>query len=166
MSSDELRKICEAHRAYARMVPIVPWLIGDKGYRLYLMEHPNEVLTLSYIDYVRDIMKDYTFKWGKYFVEITYRTDPGRAPNWHSQVTILEDIGELEYGAPKQALLALESWTDTDLKEARQILGEALGDEIVRTTQQVVEHKGQWSLHWGTSDERSSDDDNSAETKN
>jgi len=164
--SDELKKICEAHRAYARLVPIVPWLLGVEGYKLYLNEHPNEVLTLSYIDYVKEIMKDYTFKWGKYYVEISYRTERGRAPNWHSQVTILEDIGEGEWGTAQQALLAIESWTPTDLKEAREILGEALGDEIVRTTQQVVEHRGQWSLHWATSDERSGDNGIKAEEKN
>jgi len=145
----------------------VPWLVGVEGYRLYLLEHPEETLTLSYLEYVRDIMKDYTFKWGKYYIEITLRKYPDRPPNWHSQVTILEDIGELEYGAAKQALLAIESWTPTDYQEAREILGEALGDEIVRTTQQVVEHKGQWSLHWATSDERTGDDSGpKAEEKN
>jgi hypothetical protein len=148
------------------MVPIVPWLIGAEGYRLYLLEHPQEALTLSYLDYVKEIMGDYTFKWGKYYVEISYRAEKGRAPNWHSQVTILEEIGEGEWGTAREALLALVSWTDTDLKEAREILGEALGDEIVRTTQKVVEHQGQWSLHWSTEDERTSDHNGKAETKN
>jgi hypothetical protein len=148
------------------LVPIVPWLIGVEGYRLYLLEHPGEVLTLSYLEYVREIMKDYTFKWGKYYVEISYRTDKDRAPNWHAQVTILEEIGEGEWGTAQEALLALESWTPTDLQEAREILGEALGDEIVRTTQQVVEHRGQWSLHWATSDERAGERDPESEAKN
>lgn len=72
-------------------------------------------------------------------------------------MSILEEIGELEFGAPKEALLALVSWTDRDFVEAREILGEALGDEILRPTQKVTEHEGQMSLHWMTEDERNRD---------
>jgi hypothetical protein len=94
--SDELRDLCSAHRKFARARPILPDLIGPDGYRMYLLEHPLEIDTLSYMDFVKGIMEPYTFKYGKYFVEITLRA-PGI---WHSQVTILEDIGELEWGAP------------------------------------------------------------------
>ncbi len=93
----------------------------------------------------------YMFRWGKFHATTWYETHCS-PPRWHASITILDEISELEYGAQQEALLAVESWTEEDKSRADSILGECLGAEIVRDSQQVMVHDGAWSRHWWTVD--------------
>ena len=98
------------------------------------------------------ILLPYTFRYGKFRVELCYETYV-KPPRWHAMVSIMEEIGELEFGAMQEALLALESWTEGDFNDARKILGECLAPEILRHKQMIHEHRGLWALHQVTEDE-------------
>lgn len=74
--SESLKEVCARHRKFARQLPVVPELISVEGYREYLVEHPLEAGDLSYLEFLYEIMRPYSFKYGKYFVEITLRA-PG-----------------------------------------------------------------------------------------
>lgn len=138
MSDENLEAICAEYRERAKQFPITPEILRR------IEQDPSG-------------SGHYRFRWGKYYVTIWYETFR-RTPRWHATVTILEEINELEFGAQQEALLAIESWTKEQESEAKDILGIALGPEIVRDSQQIQVHKGLWSLHWLTDDTKGEND--------
>lgn len=125
-----LAEMCARHRAIARAEPL------GRGMLAILRHDPRH-------------MQPYSFRWGKFHVELTYATLV-TPPVWHASVSILEDIAELSFGDYEQALLGMESWTNDDMRQAKEILGECLAPEILTQTQPVDVHKGLFSLHMTT----------------
>lgn len=115
-------------------------------HRELALEKPVDIWKLREASTQPRILAPYSFKWGKFFVSITYEAYK-RPHRWHAQATILEEIGEGEWGSAQEALLAVSSWTDRDRAEAIDILGEALAPEMVSSTQSKIAHWGLWSLH-------------------
>lgn len=75
------------------------------------------------------------------------------APRWHCSVSILHDIAsgtDQTFGMGEQAILNPDLWNTDDYKDARDIMGYALGPVIVEETQPVIERKGLWAYHWST----------------
>jgi hypothetical protein len=133
--ADELKDVCVRHREIARQHPVNSPLLHRAK------QNPRHLAR-------------YTFRIGKFLVSITYETHC-QPPRWHAHATILEDVGELEFGAAQEAMLALQSWTPEDHAQAHAILGECLAPEILRHTQPVTVHEGLWSVHWLTNTEAS-----------
>ena len=132
---DELAEVCEKHRAVARRSPITRTLMSMMPTRPGLM-HP------------------YTFRYGKFRICLTYETlIRSVKPRWHAQIGVMEVMEELQFGAVSEGLLALESWTKEDFRQAEEILGECLAPVIIRPGQFKQGHKGTMFLHLFVEDE-------------
>lgn len=132
--TDNLEAICAKHRELALQQPMDIWMLRKASVQ-------------------PQILAKYSFKWGKFYVSITYETHC-KPRRWHAQVSILEPISEIEFGAMQEAMLATESWTGEDMKQAMDILGECLAPEVVKSDQPIQVHTGLWSRHLMTPDQR------------
>jgi hypothetical protein len=134
---DELAETCERARRYARA-------------------HPITEATLNVARYRPQIFAPYSFRVAEQYdcmvmYETFRRPDLGFAPPlWHGQIAVMENIGDLSFGAVQLALVSVKDWLSDDMKRAMEILGEALGSEIRRHDQDVHVHAGLWNLHWFT----------------
>lgn len=136
--TDNLEAICAEYRERAKQFPITGAILARLQHDPAGAQH-------------------YRFRWGKHYATIWYETHLS-VTRWHATVTILEEIGELQFGAQQEALVAVESWTAEQHSQAKDILGACLGPEIVRDSQQVTVHRGLWSLHWLCNDEKGESD--------
>jgi hypothetical protein len=133
--SDELTETCEQARRYAR-------------------QHPITQATISVARYRPTIMQPYCFRvTERYHCMLMYETFPSlgwQPPIWHAQMAVMENIGELTFGAVQQALVSVKDWFPDDRKACVEILGEALGAEIRTHDQDVHVHDGLWDMHMWT----------------
>ena len=125
--NDELKSACQAHRQLA-------------------LERPVNIGVIRQARTDPWALAPYMFQYGKFRISIMYETYV-KPPRWTAQVSILEEVGELEFGAAPEALLAVQSWSIEDYRDARDIIGEALSPLIPPTTNPRHIHAGLWSLH-------------------
>lgn len=136
MEEDELQVALQQAREFAELYPIT------KGMLALAARMPQ-------------LLAKYSFMYGKFCVEVTYETHCA-PPRWHTQISILEDIGEGEWGVPQQALLATQSWSPEDQRDADKILREALAPMDTRQSQTIKIHKGNMALHYMLNDDSAS----------
>ena len=141
---DELAEVCDRQRRYARAHPITMASLNVAQYKPTLFNPYRFTVNHQYDCLV--------------FYEVFRRPDIAmQPPLWHVQLTILEVVGELEFGAVQQAMVACKDWFPEQAKVASDIIGEVLAPEVIKHTQEVHVHQGLWSIHYFTPDLRGDD---------
>ena len=134
---DELREVADRARHYARAHPITEASLNVARERPTLFNPYRFTINHQFDCLV--------------FYEVFQRDDIAMPPPlWHVQVAVMDVVGELEFGAVKEALLATQAWSPLQMKVVSDIMGECLAPEIRRATQPVHVHFGLWDCHWFT----------------
>lgn len=128
MDEDELQVVLREKRSFAQQYPIT------QGFLDMALKMPH-------------LLTPYAFMYGKFCISITYETYCS-PPRWHAQASVLEDIGELEWGVPQQGMPHTDSWKPEDERDADKLLREALAPMDTRPSQTIHIHKGNMSLHY------------------